>query len=58
LTVTLLDKNGNAAGTFTNVKAISYDADHDRFKLLYVDKYRDEYVTKIWAAGGSLKVEG
>lgn len=54
MNVTLYDKDNRLVEYFTGVKTIGYDDEHDRFTLIFSDSANNE---KVWANGGSLKVE-
>jgi hypothetical protein len=57
LTVTLLNKQGEAVNFFYGVKNIQYSVPTDKFLLTFKKRY-EEYTESVWANGGSLKVEG
>jgi len=54
LTVTLFNREGEVVEIFTSVKFVDYDEQVDRF----IFGFESGGFEKVWANGGSLKVEG
>lgn len=53
MNVKLVDRQQNVVEFMVGVKAIFYDRDFDRYHIIYLNGQAE----KVWANGGSLKVE-